>query len=54
MSPETEKEIKLHETAPDRAKMRQERKQRSKELALFLNMPSPPAYSQLFKNVVRN
>lgn len=45
MSPETEKEIKLHETAPDRTKIHQERKQRSKELALFLNMPSPSVFS---------
>lgn len=33
--PETEEEKKLHETAPDRARMRKERKHKSKELALF-------------------
>jgi len=31
--PETEEEKKLHETAPERARMRKERKQKSKELA---------------------
>ncbi|MEC0301353.1 acyl-CoA thioesterase [Peribacillus frigoritolerans] len=39
--PETEEERKLHETAPDRAKMRRERKQKSKELILFLKIPPP-------------
>src|SRR3954453_12245431 len=34
--PETEEERKLHETAPDRARIRKERKQKSKELAAFL------------------
>ncbi|WHY00156.1 acyl-CoA thioesterase [Neobacillus sp. DY30] len=34
--PETKEERKLHETAPDRATMRKERKQKSKELASFL------------------
>jgi acyl-CoA hydrolase len=43
--PETEEERKLHETAPDRAKMRRERKQKSKELALFLKIPSPLTFS---------
>ncbi len=35
--PETKEERKLHETAPERARMRKERKQKSKELASFLN-----------------
>lgn len=39
--PETEEERKLHETAPDRARMRKERKQKSKELALFLKVHHP-------------
>ncbi|MCI2256488.1 acyl-CoA thioesterase [Domibacillus sp. PGB-M46] len=43
--PETEEERKLHETAPDRAKMRRERKQKSKELALFLKIPSSLHFS---------
>ena len=34
--PETEEEIKMHETAPVRAKHRIERKKHSKELASFL------------------
>jgi acyl-CoA hydrolase len=42
--PETEEEKKLHETAPERARMRKERKQKSKELAAFLttNYPCDP------------
>jgi acyl-CoA hydrolase len=39
--PETEEEKKLHETAPERARMRKERKQKSKELAAFLTMNHP-------------
>ncbi|MEH7545193.1 MULTISPECIES: acyl-CoA thioesterase [Bacillaceae] len=39
--PETEEEKKLHETAPERARMRKERKQKSKELAAFLTMDHP-------------
>lgn len=39
--PETPEEKKLHETAPDRAKMRKERKQKSKELAEFLTTNYP-------------
>ncbi|MGG1397555.1 acyl-CoA thioesterase [Bacillus salipaludis] len=39
--PETEEEKKLHETAPERAKMRKERKQKSKELATYLTMSHP-------------
>lgn len=39
--PETEEEKKLHETAPERAKMRKERKQKSKELASYLTMNHP-------------
>jgi acyl-CoA hydrolase len=34
--PETEEEKKLHETAPERAKMRKERKEKSKKLAAFI------------------
>lgn len=34
--PETEEEKKLHGTAPERARIRKERKQKSKELATFL------------------
>ncbi|MGM0878637.1 MAG: acyl-CoA thioesterase [Bacillota bacterium] len=34
--PQTEEEKKLHETAPERARMRKERKQKSKELSAFL------------------
>jgi acyl-CoA hydrolase len=34
--PETEEEKKLHETAPERARARKERKQKSKKLAAFL------------------
>ncbi len=34
--PETEEEIKMHETAPFRAKHRKERKKHSKEMASFL------------------
>lgn len=36
--PETEEEKKLHETAPERARIRKERKQKSKELAAFLTI----------------
>ncbi|RBW70743.1 acyl-CoA thioesterase [Bacillus taeanensis] len=36
--PETEEEIKLHETGAYRAKMRKERKQKSKDLAAFLTI----------------
>lgn len=39
--PETEEEKKLHETAPERARMRKERKQKSKELAAFLTVNHP-------------
>jgi acyl-CoA hydrolase len=39
--PETEEEKKLHETAPERARMRKERKQKSKELASFLTTNKP-------------
>jgi acyl-CoA hydrolase len=39
--PETEEETKLHETAPERARMRKERKQKSKELAAFLTTNQP-------------
>jgi acyl-CoA hydrolase len=39
--PETEEEKKLHETAPNRASMRKERKQKSKELATFLTTNYP-------------
>jgi acyl-CoA hydrolase len=39
--PETEEERKLHETAPERARVRKERKQKSKELAVFLTTKQP-------------
>ena len=39
--PETEEEKKLHETAPERARARKERKQKSKELAAFLTVNHP-------------
>jgi acyl-CoA hydrolase len=39
--PETEEEKKLHETALDRASMRQQRKQKSKDVATFLNVDYP-------------
>ncbi|MFC0274698.1 acyl-CoA thioesterase [Metabacillus herbersteinensis] len=39
--PETEEERKLHETAPERTRMRKERKQKSKELATFLTTNHP-------------
>jgi acyl-CoA hydrolase len=39
--PETEEERKLHETAPERARIRKERKQKSKELASFLTTNQP-------------
>lgn len=39
--PETEEEKKLHETAPERARIRKERKQKSKEWAMFLTTNHP-------------
>ncbi|MFP3125698.1 acyl-CoA thioesterase [Ectobacillus funiculus] len=39
--PETEEEKKLHETAPERARTRKERKQKSKQLAAFLTTNYP-------------
>jgi acyl-CoA hydrolase len=39
--PETEEEKKLHETAPERARARKERKQKSKQLAAFLTTNYP-------------
>ncbi|MCM2532483.1 acyl-CoA thioesterase [Neobacillus pocheonensis] len=39
--PETEEEKKLHETAPERARMRKETKQKSKKLAAFLTTNYP-------------
>ena len=39
--PETEEEKKLHETAPERARIRKERKQKSQELAEFLTTNPP-------------
>lgn len=39
--PETEEERKLHETASERARIRKERKQKSKELASFLTTNQP-------------
>ncbi|MFP5108180.1 acyl-CoA thioesterase [Neobacillus sp. C211] len=39
--PETEEEKKLHETAPERARVRKERKQKSKKLAAFLTTNYP-------------
>jgi acyl-CoA hydrolase len=41
VTPESDEEKKLHETAPERARMRKERKQRSKELAAFLTTNQP-------------
>lgn len=41
VNPETEEERKLHETAPDRARKRKERKQKSKEMAAFLTTNYP-------------
>jgi acyl-CoA hydrolase len=35
--PETEEERKLHETAPERARVRKERNQKSKEIAAYFN-----------------
>lgn len=39
--PETEEERKLNETAPERAKMRKERKEENKELSLFCSTTIP-------------
>lgn len=39
--PETEEEKKLHGTAPERAKIRKERKKRSQELAEFISTKKP-------------
>jgi|SRR3954464_4682350 acyl-CoA hydrolase len=39
--PETIEEKKLHETAPERARMRKERKQRSQEMAEFITTNQP-------------
>jgi acyl-CoA hydrolase len=39
--PQTEEEKKLHETAPERARIRKERKQKSKELSEFLKANYP-------------
>lgn len=39
--PETEEEKKLHETAPERARMRKERKEKSKELSRFYTTALP-------------
>lgn len=39
--PETKEERKLHETAPERARMRKERKQESKEWAMYLTNNHP-------------
>ncbi|MWC29724.1 acyl-CoA thioesterase [Paenibacillus sp. MMS18-CY102] len=39
--PETEEEIKLHETAPHRAEMRRMRRQESKKFAGFLTVKQP-------------
>lgn len=39
--PESEEEIKLHETAPMRAQMRKESREQSKKLASFLSTTKP-------------
>ena len=39
--PETIEEKKLHETAPERARVRKERKQRSQEMAEFITTNQP-------------
>lgn len=39
--PETDEEIKLFETAPERVRMRKERKQKSKELAAYFTTKYP-------------
>ncbi|MFB9758087.1 MULTISPECIES: acyl-CoA thioesterase [Bacillaceae] len=39
--PETEEEVYLHRTAPERTKMRKERKKHSKELAAFMTTTKP-------------
>lgn len=39
--PETEEEIKLHETAPHRAEMRRMRRQESKKFAGYLTVKQP-------------
>jgi acyl-CoA hydrolase len=39
--PETEEEVKLHETAPTRAEIRKSRRNESKKLASFLTITSP-------------
>ena len=39
--PETDEERKLHETGEERAKVRKERKRKSKELAEFITMDKP-------------
>ncbi|GAB2696215.1 acyl-CoA thioesterase [Paenibacillus thermoaerophilus] len=39
--PESEEELKLHETAPQRAEMRVRRRQESKKLADFLTIAQP-------------
>ena len=39
--PETEEEIKLHESAPVRTEMRRRRREESKKLAGFLNIDQP-------------
>jgi acyl-CoA hydrolase len=43
--PETEEEIKLFETAPERVRMRKERKQKSKELAAYFTTKYPWEHS---------
>jgi len=39
--PQTEEEIKLHQTSLDRKKIRKERKEKSKDLAAFLTIDNP-------------
>ncbi|MET3319503.1 UNVERIFIED_ORG: acyl-CoA hydrolase [Peribacillus simplex] len=41
VTPETEEERKLHETAPDRARKRKERDQKRKEMDAFLTTKYP-------------
>jgi acyl-CoA hydrolase len=41
VKPETEEEMKLHETAPERARIRNQKRQISKDIAAFLTIKSP-------------
>ncbi len=41
VKPETEEEVKLHETASERARIRNQKRQISKDIAAFLTIKSP-------------